>query len=70
MKSFNGKWQLVGLVALGSEYDDMNLIQTGKTFNSPFQGWKWQDLVSSIAVVMEVRQTVLSYKCTSKERML
>ena len=29
MKSLNGKWQLVGLVALGSEYDDMNLIQTG-----------------------------------------
>ena len=36
MKSFNGKWQLVGLVMLGSEYDDMNLIQTGKKFNSPF----------------------------------
>ena len=36
MKSFNGKWQLVGLVELGSEYDNMNLIQTGKKFNSPF----------------------------------
>ena len=36
MKSFNGKWQLVGLVALGSEYDDMNLIQTGKKFNGRF----------------------------------
>jgi len=31
MKSFNGKWQLAGLVELGSEYDDMNLIQTGET---------------------------------------
>jgi len=31
MKSFNGKWQLVGLVALRSEYDDMNLIHTGET---------------------------------------
>lgn len=30
MKSLNGKWQLVGLVALGSEYDDMTLIQTGR----------------------------------------
>ena len=32
MKSCNGKWQLVGLVTLGSEYDDMTLIQTGNTF--------------------------------------
>ena len=33
MKSCNGKWQLVGLVALGSEYDDMSLIQTGEKAN-------------------------------------
>jgi len=57
MKSFNGKWQLVGLVALRSEYDDMNLIHTGKKFNGPFHRTLMLLIcIKSIKLAMYVRQ--------------